>query len=343
MLSETPSNRTSIGLIGCGSHLLSAHVLPCREQFREGAVTVTGAFDPASAQMDAISVACPRAIQYRSLEQLLRQPELSGVFIGSPDPFHADQTLQSISAGKHVFVEKPLAVDSSSLQVALCAIREARDRKLSLLICHPKRFDPVYEWVRDFITNQSNEFDGLKEIHVTLSAGHPAGSWSENRWIIFDHVSHQIDLVHYLTNTTALYFEVIRNDFLQYEISGKLPLGTEIYLGARRALDEAERREVISIRFNRGHLTVEPFRGFATLVRGNSETVTFDLPRPQFNHRSKAITEHAISMWQHSGKVAYLAWDDVIISASAPVALSARTYWDVPIGTLSLPGRIASD
>ena len=43
-----------------------------------------------------------------SLDELLADPRLDAVLIATPDALHADQSLQAIAAGKHVFVEKPM-------------------------------------------------------------------------------------------------------------------------------------------------------------------------------------------------------------------------------------------
>jgi predicted dehydrogenase len=46
---------------------------------------------------------------YNSLEEMLHNPEVEAVYVGTPNDLHATQTMQAAEAGKHVLCEKPMA------------------------------------------------------------------------------------------------------------------------------------------------------------------------------------------------------------------------------------------
>ena len=74
--------------------------------------------------------------------QMLAHPGLDAVFLVTPTTLHADQITTALKAGKHVFCEKPLA-----LEIADCRRVEAeaaRHPALKVMIGFVRRFDPHY-------------------------------------------------------------------------------------------------------------------------------------------------------------------------------------------------------
>ena len=79
---------------------------------------------------------------FDSIEQMLAHPGLDAVFLVTPTTLHADQIIAALKAGKHVFSEKPLALD---LADCLRVEREAAQHpKLKVMIGFVRRFDPHY-------------------------------------------------------------------------------------------------------------------------------------------------------------------------------------------------------
>jgi len=79
---------------------------------------------------------------YRDYSDLLRDPQVDAVFLVTPTSLHAQQLIEAIHAGKHVFCEKPL-----SLELADChrvAAEAAREPRLKVMIGYGRRFDPSY-------------------------------------------------------------------------------------------------------------------------------------------------------------------------------------------------------
>ena len=64
---------------------------------------------------------------HRDLDSLLADDDVDALYIGTPNALHAGQSLAAINAGKHVLVEKPMALTSAeALELAQAAERENR-------------------------------------------------------------------------------------------------------------------------------------------------------------------------------------------------------------------------
>lgn len=73
-------------------------------------------------------------------EEVMADPALDAVAIATPPATHADLALRALHAGKHVFVEKPLALTVSDAEHVASAAREAG---LTLMVGHVLLFHPA--------------------------------------------------------------------------------------------------------------------------------------------------------------------------------------------------------
>ena len=115
----------NIGIVGLG-RMGQRHA----EQLalRTRGARLVAACSPVAAERDWARDQLGVAALYEDDAALLRDPQVQAVVISSPTTLHAEQMIAALDAGKHVFCEKPLA-----LEVAACERVEAVARK------HPER------------------------------------------------------------------------------------------------------------------------------------------------------------------------------------------------------------
>ena len=85
---------------------------------------------------------------YTTLEAVLEDPEVEGVHVCTPHYLHADQVVASAEAGKHVLVEKPMALTVPDCDRMVDACERAGK---VLMVGQVMRHSPVNRKVRDLI------------------------------------------------------------------------------------------------------------------------------------------------------------------------------------------------
>jgi UDP-N-acetyl-2-amino-2-deoxyglucuronate dehydrogenase len=80
-----------------------------------------------------------------SLEALLARPDVDAVCVCTPSGLHASQSIAAAKAGKHVLVEKPMAL---SLDDADTMIQTCHDNNVRLGVALQRRTDPQFRAVR---------------------------------------------------------------------------------------------------------------------------------------------------------------------------------------------------
>ena len=106
MAAKTKAIRTAI--IGCGRAGYNMHRKDLAS--RKTKFKVVAACDPVQERREAVAedFGCKA---YKSIEEVLADPEVEMVDIATRSPDHVPHTLQALKAGKIVFLEKPIAMN----------------------------------------------------------------------------------------------------------------------------------------------------------------------------------------------------------------------------------------
>jgi predicted dehydrogenase len=102
----------------------------------------------------------PEARCTGELEDLLADQELAAVVLATPVPTHAELAVRVVRAGKHCFVEKPLATNTEDAEAAIVAAEEAGR---TLMVGHLLEYHPAVVRLRE--TLRAGELGSLYYIH----------------------------------------------------------------------------------------------------------------------------------------------------------------------------------
>ena len=100
-------------------------------------------------------------VHYGSWEEMSADPEIDIVYVASYHPFHFENTLSCLNAGKAVLCEKPFTMNERELDIL---IRRAREKKVFLMEAIWTRFLPSTKKVMEII--KSGELGNLRNVYA---------------------------------------------------------------------------------------------------------------------------------------------------------------------------------
>lgn len=112
----------------------------------DGVLHAVGSRTQAAADAFGDEFNIPR--RYGSYEALAQDPEVDAIYIGTPHPFHMENSLLCLDAGKAVLCEKPFTINAPE---AAAVIRRAREKRVFIMEAMWTRFTPVMGRVRELI------------------------------------------------------------------------------------------------------------------------------------------------------------------------------------------------
>lgn len=193
---STTCDRTSslgVGAIGAGNYarlMLLPHLSKMRDVKLTGVVTSTGISSRHAAGKFGFGF-CATDVQ-----ELLSDGDTNAVVIATRHDTHSQLAMRALRAGKHVFVEKPLALDEKELWDVISA---ANDSGRLLMVGFNRRFAPAAIQAKAAFES----YDGPLSMVYRVNAGSiPAEHWtqdsSEGGGRIIGEACHFVDLMQHL-------------------------------------------------------------------------------------------------------------------------------------------------
>ncbi len=135
---------------------------------------------------------------------LLGNEHANTIVIATRHHNHAQWVCKSLAAGKHVFVEKPLAITQEQLDEIKAAIGKHESAPL-LMVGFNRRFAPHIVKIKSLLNTEQRP----KHFMMTVNAGHiDAEHWTQDSQTgggrIIGEVCHFVDLLHYLAGSAIV-------------------------------------------------------------------------------------------------------------------------------------------
>ena len=195
------------GIVSTGRHP-DLKIVPAMKLARDTKVEAACSRDVKEAEAFAARHDIPRA--YGSFDELLHDPGVDAVYVASPNFLHARQTIRAAEAGKHVLVEKPMAI---GVEEAVDMVRICRARGVRLGVGFHLRHHPGHRRARRLIEEGALGVVTMAQAQWcvgTRGVVEPPARTGRSEWwarpdlvgdayIVMGTGTHAIDLLHLLT------------------------------------------------------------------------------------------------------------------------------------------------
>ena len=258
--------------------------------------------------------------------------EANLIVIATRHDTHAELARRALELGKHVFVEKPLALNEKELESVVAAAAQSQGE---LMVGYNRRFSPAAIAAKEFFRDRH----GPLSISYRVNAGRvPRDHWiqdpREGGGRIVGEVCHFIDLMHFLTGalTTRVFAESIvsQNQEITDEDSVFVTLrfadgsnGSIAYLAEG---DKAISKERIEIFGARKSLAIDDFRSTTASANGREKKTRMRAQDKGQSEQARAVCKIVLE-----GESAPIALEDLATTTRATFRIRESLRTGLPV------------
>ncbi|OSQ37473.1 bi-domain-containing oxidoreductase [Thalassospira mesophila] len=194
---RSPNSAVTLALIGAGN-FAGATLLPALKSIADAQVSYVVSPNGLAAMGACRRI--PHAIPASDSEDVLNDAALDAVIIATRHDSHCTLATRALEQGKHVWVEKPLAIDLAQLAILEKTVAKHPDR--ILMVGHNRRYAPFTKTIADHLPDGPKHFT----YHVRLSPL-PSGHWLRHPaqgGRAIGEVSHFIDVISKLAKSPLI-------------------------------------------------------------------------------------------------------------------------------------------
>jgi predicted dehydrogenase len=193
----------NVGVVGCGywgpnlirnfSNLKSSRVVSCADVKED--------------RLSHMKQLYPTIRATNDFREILKDPEIDAVIIATPVAQHYPVAKEALEAGKHVFVEKPLA---QSVEEGKALVELAARLGRTLMVGHTFVFTAAVNKIKDLIWSGE-----LGEIHYVASSRVNLGIFQEDINVVWDLAPHDISIMNYVLNSRPVSVSAVGQSYIR--------------------------------------------------------------------------------------------------------------------------------
>lgn len=165
------NERLNIGVIGCGG-MSNAHMKALLQMKKSDNIDITAVCDVYTKRLEQAKE-LTKAEAFKNYQDILENKNIDYVLIGTPEHWHYQMTLDAISAGKHIYVEKPM---THTIEQAKDITEKIAASQLKLQVGVQGMSDDSYETAHKMI--QEGALGKVVMAHIDYSRNYPDDFWA---------------------------------------------------------------------------------------------------------------------------------------------------------------------
>jgi predicted dehydrogenase len=283
------------GIIGCGD-VAEVKSGPAFNKVNKSSLVAVMRRDAEKAKDFALRHQVPK--WYADAASLINDPEVNAIYIATPPSSHEEYVLAASEAGKPVYVEKPMSVNSAA---ASRMAKTALAKNIKLVVAHYRREQPLFKKIKQLIDDKAIGEIRFARIEVRkkpVSAqemANPGRAWRVDAAVagggLFNDISpHQLDMMYYFFGEIEKAAGVAVNQQKLYQaddlVAGNILFKNGIIFSGVWCFNAAEDMEEDNCEIigSAGKINFSFFEHKPVLIirNGKTETISFDpLPHVQ--------------------------------------------------------------
>jgi len=229
---------------------------------------------------------------YDDAEKLINDPGINAIYVATPPGSHAEYAIAALKAGKPVYVEKPMSVNTDAC-LRMQATADATDGKLT--VAHYRRALPMFLKIKELVHDgtigdvRTVRLSMLQQDKSSIIAN-TATNWRVDpavagAGLFYDLAPHQLDIIIYFFGSPIEAYGVSANNANLYKaqdtVTGVMRFPNNILFNGQWCftVSEVAQEDIVEIIGSKGKISFPVFGHTVTIRSGNNENVlTFQPP-----------------------------------------------------------------
>jgi predicted dehydrogenase len=175
-----------VGVIGCG--YWGPNLIRNFTQIKGSGVVACA--DLSDDRLEHVKNLYPHLDTHKDYHRLLEDDRIDAIAVATPPRTHHRIAMDALRSGRHVFVEKPMAL---STEECTELIEEARRRKLKLMVGHTFVYTAAVNKIKELIRNGE-----LGDIYYLSTTRVNLGIFQEDINVVWDLAPHDVSILNYI-------------------------------------------------------------------------------------------------------------------------------------------------